>query len=103
MPYQTISPRYIARKARIESDVAKWLLMELSFRSLIGIKFIIQCDNEDSDMIHAFEFESDLELAKFLRKQEEKCPHCRSDLLASKVRVAFVKKNFENVQGENYG
>ncbi|WP_046180351.1 hypothetical protein [Domibacillus tundrae] len=77
--------------------------MELSFRDMLGVKFIIYCDNDDPDMIHAFEFNSDLDMIEFIRKQSELCPHCENNLVTSKVQIAFVKKNFEYEQGEIYG
>lgn len=76
--------------------------MELSFRSLLDVRFIIQCDNEDPDLIHSFEFEKDDNLASFIRKTHGICPECNSELITSNIRVAFVRKEFE-YQGELHG
>jgi hypothetical protein len=104
LPNQSVSPRYLARKTKIVPEIVNKLLMELSFRQLIDVQFIINCDNEDTDMIHALAFDSESELLKFMRDSDsDKCNQCGSKLIRSKIRVAFVKRDFESVQGENYG
>ena len=103
LPNQTISPIFFSRKTNIELNITKKLLVELSYRSIIGVLFIIQCENEDSDMVHAFEFSSENELSQFIDKNEVICPHCESELLTSKIRVAFIKTNYESYNGESYG
>lgn len=104
MPKQSVSPRSLARKTKVPYDIVKKLLMELSFRNLIDVQFIIECDNEDSDMIHAFTFNSESELLNYLRSpNNNKCTLCESEMQNSRIRVAFIKKTFGTYQGENYG
>jgi hypothetical protein len=104
MPNQSVSPRSLARKTKVPYEIVKKILMELSFRNLVDVQFIIQCDNDDSDMIHAFTFNSESELLDYLRSpNNDKCSHCESKMQNSKIRVAFIKKAFGTFQGENYG
>jgi hypothetical protein len=100
---QTISPRFLARKSNIEYKTILKMLTELSSRKLLGVKFIVQCENDDLDMIHAFEFESETDLINFINKQDQNCPYCNSKLNTKNIRVAFIKKDFENQKGEYYG
>ncbi|MFB4471730.1 hypothetical protein ACDI16_02030 [Oceanobacillus caeni] len=102
-PNQTIAPRYLARKAQLDYKLISKLLIELSFRGLIGVKFIIYCTNEDPDMVHGFEFDSEDDLTEFIKKQNQMCTACETNLNTKNIKVAFVIKNFENQHGEIYG
>ncbi|WP_340461222.1 hypothetical protein [Niallia circulans] len=92
MPNQSISPRYLSRITRLELKKVNQLLSELSFRDLLDVRFIIYCDNEDPDMVHAFDFTSENELLDFIRNNDC-CPLCDANLLTSNIRVSFVKKD----------
>ncbi|HAM79561.1 MAG TPA: hypothetical protein DCO80_01970 [Ornithinibacillus sp.] len=102
-PNQTISPKFIGRKSNVDNKTITKLLLELSFRGLIGVRFIIKCTNDDPDLVHAFEFNSDDELTNFIRNQNNICSECGSTLDTKNIRVAFIIKDFNKVTGENYG
>jgi hypothetical protein len=95
------SPYYLARKTGISNQKLIALLTGLAHRSLLGLKFIIKCGNEDPDLIHAFEFSDDDELAKFIRENGSKCIHCGANLVTSDIRVAFVKVDID-INGDVY-
>ena len=101
IPNQTISPKYISYSANLDYNSVIELLKELSFRNLIGVKFIIHCKNEDPDMLHSYEFNSDDELADFIRYHEGKCENCDSTLDTLNIQVAFVIREFDH-SGEIY-
>ncbi|MBO1578668.1 hypothetical protein [Bacillus sp. XF8] len=97
-----ISPKYISRTSRIPKETTITLLMELKNRDLIDVSFIINCTNEDLDLIHSFEFKTDEQLIEFIKKQEDKCPDCEATLKTTDVRVAFIKKIL-SIEGEGHG
>ncbi|WP_179212645.1 hypothetical protein [Priestia aryabhattai] len=98
-PGETVSPRYLSNKTNVSKNDVIEILKELSYRSLIDVKFFIYCDNDDEDMIHAFEFSTDEELAKFIRETNAKCTQCEANLETLNIRVSFVGKSFD-VEGE---
>lgn len=97
-----ISPKYISRASQITNDKTISLLMELKNRDLIDVSFIIYCTNEDSDLIHSFEFPTDEQLIEFIRKHNSLCPECEATLKTTDVRVAFIKKTIL-IKGEDHG
>jgi hypothetical protein len=100
IPGESVSPRFLARKTKINNKDINLILMELAHRNLLGVNFIIYCNNEDPDMVHGFEFESEDEMLDFIRNQN-KCKHCDEQLVTNNIRVAFIRKQFN--QGEVYG
>lgn len=92
---ETISPHFLYRKTKINIQLIKDLLIDLSFECpLLGTKYILFCNNEDSDMIHGFEFTSMKEVKEFILSngKGKKCPECDSALKLDDIRVCFYKK-----------
>ncbi|WP_142950305.1 hypothetical protein [Bacillus thuringiensis] len=97
-----ISPKYISRTSQISQETTNTLLMELKNRELIDVSFIINCTNEDFDLVHSFEFQTDEELISFIRNQDNMCPDCEAPLKTTDVRVSFIKKIL-SIEGEDHG
>lgn len=97
-----ISPYFISYKAEIEFEKVIKVLNDFADRQLININYIIKCSNEDSDMVHEFEFNSDEELFEFYRQNKGYCIECDSELLIKEVRVSYQRKDIEDI-GESYG
>lgn len=90
---ETISPHFLYRKTKINMDIITDLLIDLSFSCpFLGTKYIVFCDNRDTDMVHAFEFNAIKEMKEFIVKTGKKCPDCDSYLNLKDVRVGFYKK-----------
>ncbi len=60
-------------------------------RSILKTNFILRCNNSDTDLVDAFEFEDEEELLEFLRENDY-CPDCGSTLMTRDIRV-FYKIN----------
>jgi rRNA maturation endonuclease Nob1 len=91
-PSDIVSAHRVSRKTNIPLRIVTDLLMELAYISSLDIRYIVFCDNDDIDMVHAFEFESRKELREFLLQTGSICPDCGSQLKKDDVRVAYVKK-----------
>ncbi|WP_139184750.1 hypothetical protein [Alteribacillus persepolensis] len=95
-PGTNISPHYLYRKTKINTEIIKIILIELSFVSpYIKENFIIFCENEDREMVHGFEFSTKKELKNFILKNGHLCPECDYSLKTSDIRVSFKKINSE--------
>lgn len=92
---ETISPHFLYRKTRINVNTITDLLIDLSFECpLLGTKYIILCNNPDSDMVHAFDFNTLKEMKEFIVQSGKRCPECDSKLNLNQkdIRVRFYKK-----------
>ncbi|MGG1285061.1 hypothetical protein [Bacillus wiedmannii] len=105
---ETISPHFLYRKTKINVNIINDFLIDLSFECpFLGTKYIILCDNKDSDMVHAFDFNTLKEMKEFIVESGKKCPECESNLNLNQkdIRVRFYKKkvNDKVMQVNIYG
>lgn len=91
-PEAIISPHYLSRKARIPLSIIETILVNLAYKKLLDVKYLIYCNNDDPEMVHGFEYISKKELRDFIAAQKFSCPNCNSNLNTQNIRVAFVKK-----------
>lgn len=91
-PNESISPFSLSRKTKIPFSIIEDILTSLVFESLLDVRFIIFCNNEDEELIHAFEFKNKKSLRDFIVKNKFTCPDCHSTLNTQNIRVAFIKK-----------
>lgn len=90
---ETISPHYLFRKTRVNTEVVMDLLIDLSFECpLLGTTYIILCSNSDQDMVHAFDFNTRKDLKEFILASGKSCPECGEALQLGDIRVRFYKK-----------
>jgi len=90
---ENVSPHFIAHKTRLPLDVIILILNQMTDRSILHLNFIIKCSNDDPDLIHGFEFNTNTELINFVRKNNLTCTHCNSNLNATDIRVSYYKKD----------
>ncbi|MFK4316002.1 MULTISPECIES: hypothetical protein [unclassified Bacillus (in: firmicutes)] len=88
---ESISPYFLSRKSKLPVGTIIRLLNCMVSRSILKTNFILRCNNSDTDLVDAFEFEDEDELLEFLRENDY-CPDCGSTLMTRDIRV-FYKIN----------
>lgn len=96
-PDEHISPYFISLRTNISRGIVIKILNQLAKRDLINIVYIIKCDNEDSDLVHEYEFSSDDELFEHYRELDGLCEQCEATLLSTEIRVAYQRKEIDEV------
>lgn len=92
---ESVSPYFLARQASIPVNTIIKILNSMVSRSMFEINFVLRCINDDTDLVHTFEFAEEDDLLDFLR-ENDKCPDCGAKLLTKDIRV-FYKMSSEIV------
>ncbi|WP_197483548.1 hypothetical protein [Paenibacillus elgii] len=102
-PDDTVSASFLSRKTDIPEELIESILLELAYKSIFTIIYIVFCKHYDKELVHAFEFTTKKELKEFLFSAGTQCPECQSALNTDDIRVAFMKKGSYTKVGEQDG
>lgn len=99
-PTNVISPRTLSNRAGIDIEIIFQILTLLSSFKLIDTKFMLECSNDDQDEVDLFIFDSKTDLNEFIKRNNEVCPSCSSELSLKNAYVTFRAKRL-SIQGAN--